>query len=113
MIDVAARQGDSRGDDAQAIAVLDAGLTRYPDAPPIEVFEVLLYRAELQARTGGDPAPDLATARSLLSEHQLGAEAEQALVLAVEADLPTEQQNEMSRLGEDGSGPIENDCPSG
>jgi hypothetical protein len=47
MVDVAARQSDSRGDDAQAIAVLEA----------------LLYRAELGARTGVDAAPDLADAR--------------------------------------------------
>ncbi|POH64411.1 hypothetical protein C3B61_13275 [Cryobacterium zongtaii] len=111
VIDVAARQGDSRGDDAQAIAVLDAGLARYPDAPPIEVFEALLYRAELRGRTGADPAPDLAIASALLAEHQLGADAERALTLAVEAELTTEQQNEMGKSGEDASGPNENDSP--
>ncbi|MFC0681289.1 hypothetical protein ACFFGH_25950 [Lysobacter korlensis] len=57
MIDVAARQGDARGDDAQAIAVLDAGLLRDPVAPPIEVFEALLYRAELKVRTGANSVP--------------------------------------------------------
>jgi catechol 2,3-dioxygenase-like lactoylglutathione lyase family enzyme len=93
VIDVAARQGDSRGDDAQAIAVLNAGLARYPDAPPIEVFEALLYRAELRARTGADAAPDLAAAKALLAEHQLDADAEQALALAVEADLPDTSGN--------------------
>ncbi|TFC49068.1 hypothetical protein E3O47_12450 [Cryobacterium sp. TMT2-17-1] len=113
VVDVAARQGDSRGDEAQAIAVLDAGLARHPDAPPIEVFEALLYRAELRARTGADAAPDLAAARALLAEHQLGAEAEQALILAVEADLTTEQQDEMGRLSADGSAPNENDSHSG
>ncbi|WP_210506111.1 hypothetical protein [Naasia sp. SYSU D00057] len=85
VIDVAARQGDSRGDEAQAIAVLDAGIGRYPDAPPTERFEALLYRAELKARTGADAAPDLAAARSLLAEHELGAEAEQAWTVAEEA----------------------------
>jgi len=88
VIDVAARQGDARGDDAQAIAVLDAGLVRYPDAPPIEMFEALLYRAELKARTGADAAPDLVTASALFAEHQLGEQAEQALALAVEALRP-------------------------
>ncbi|WP_090711874.1 hypothetical protein [Mycetocola miduiensis] len=85
MIDVAARQGDSRGDDAQAIAVLDAGLIRYPDAPPIDVFEALLYRAELKVRTGADPASDLAAAKALLTENQLGAEANRAMTEAAEA----------------------------
>jgi catechol 2,3-dioxygenase-like lactoylglutathione lyase family enzyme len=113
VIDVAARQGDSRGDEAQAIAVLDAGLARHPDAPPIEVFEALLYRAELQARTGANATPDLAAARALLAEHQLGAEAERALALAVEAELTTEQQYEKGQSGEDASGSNENHSPSG
>jgi hypothetical protein len=91
VIDVAARQGDARGDEAQAIAVLDAGLARHPDAPPVEVFEALLYRAELRTRTGGDAAPDLATARALLTEHQFGAEAERALSLVVEGEFTTEE----------------------
>lgn len=108
MIDVAARQGDSRGDDAQAIAVLEAGVARYPDAPPIKVFEAFLYHAEFRARTGADSAPDLAAARALLIEHQLGAEAEQALVLAVEADLTTEEEIEIGGLGEDASVPHKN-----
>ncbi|MFB2596160.1 hypothetical protein ACEXQE_00050 [Herbiconiux sp. P17] len=85
VIDVAARQGDARGDDAQAIAVLDAGLIRYPDAPPIEVFEALLYRVELKVRTGADTASDLAAASALLADHELGAEAEQTLTVAIEA----------------------------
>jgi catechol 2,3-dioxygenase-like lactoylglutathione lyase family enzyme len=95
VVDVAARQGDSRGNDVQAIAVLDAGLARYPDAPPIEVFEALLYRAELLARTGADAAPDLTAARALLVKHQLGAEAERAQSLAVETLRPAEHQNVM------------------
>ncbi|MGY4856320.1 hypothetical protein [Cryobacterium sp. AP23] len=113
VIDVAARQGDSRGDEVQAIAVLNAGLSRYPDAPPIEMFEALLYRAELMARTGADAAPDLAAARALLTEHQLGAEAERALSLAVEAELTSEQQKEVGQSGEDGSLPNKNDGSSG
>lgn len=112
VVDVAARQGDSRGDEAQAIAVLDAGLGRHRDAPPNEVFEALLYRAELMARTGADPAPDLAAARALLAEHQLGAEAERALTLAVEAELATEEQNELDKSGEDASVSNKNDAPS-
>ena len=113
MIDVAARQGDSRGDDAQAIAVLDAGLARHPDAFPIEVFEALLYRAELRARTGADAVPDLAAARALLAKHQLGAEAERALTLAVEAELTTEQENEIGSSGDDANTSTETDHPTG
>ncbi|QCB92620.1 hypothetical protein [Cellulomonas shaoxiangyii] len=88
MIDVAARQGDARGDDAQAIAVLDAGLIRFADAPPIEVFEALLYRAELKVRTGADAAPDLAAASALLAEHELGEQAHRAFAVAAEAARP-------------------------
>ena len=51
VIDVAARQGDARGEEAQAIAVLDAGLQRYPQAPAVERDEALAYRAELEERT--------------------------------------------------------------
>jgi hypothetical protein len=61
VLEVAARQGDSHGDEHAAIAILDRGLARYPDAPPAEREEALLYRAELAIRTG-----DGATARSLL-----------------------------------------------
>lgn len=85
VIDVAARQGDARGDEAQAIAVLDAGLIRYADAPPSEVFEALVYRSELKARIGADPLADLDAARVLLAEHDLGEEAERALTVALEA----------------------------
>ena len=81
-IDVAARQGDSRGDDARAIAVLDAALIRYPDAPAIEMFEALLYRAELKARIGENADDDLAAAALLLTAHELGADANEALTAA-------------------------------
>ena len=68
VVEVAARQGDSRGDDKQAIAVLDAGLLRYPDAPPEERFDAVLYRAELKGRIGADWREDLATATSLAEQ---------------------------------------------
>ncbi len=55
-LDVAARQGDARGDDAQALAVLDAALVRHPDGPPADRVRALLYRAELLVRTGEDAA---------------------------------------------------------
>ena len=85
VIDVAARQGDAHGDDAQAIKVLDAGLLRHPGAPPTEVFEALLYRAELKARIGQEVETDLAAAAALVDKDDLGAEAERALANARES----------------------------
>jgi hypothetical protein len=54
VIENAARQGDSRGDEATAIRLLTAGLARHSDAPPLERFRALLYLSELGVRTG-DP----------------------------------------------------------
>ena len=80
VIDVAARQGDSRGDEAQAIAVLTAGLLRYPGAPAAERFEAVLYRAELRFRTqDDDPTADIEAAAALISDHGLGEDAERRL----------------------------------
>jgi hypothetical protein len=45
----------------------------------------LLYRAELKARTGADPATDLAAASALPAQHDLGAAAERALTVTAEA----------------------------
>jgi hypothetical protein len=45
----AARQGDARGNEAAAIAVLEAGLTRHADATAVERVPVLVYLAELLA----------------------------------------------------------------
>ena len=52
VLEVAARQGDARGDEAQALAVLEAGLARHPDAPAVDVVRVLAYRVELHLRRG-------------------------------------------------------------
>lgn len=51
-LEVAARQGDARGDHAQALAVLDRALARHPDAAPVDRVRALLYRAELLVRAG-------------------------------------------------------------
>ncbi len=51
-LEVAARQGDARGDEAQALVVLDAALQREAGAPAAEKAPLLLYRAELLARLG-------------------------------------------------------------
>jgi hypothetical protein len=48
----AARQGDSRGDEAAAIKVLEGGLIRHADASDAEKIPVLVYLAELLIRTG-------------------------------------------------------------
>ena len=52
VVEVAARQGDSRGDDAQALDVLDRGLARHPDGPASERARALLYKVELLVRLG-------------------------------------------------------------
>lgn len=79
VLEVAARQGDARGDEAQAIVVLDAGLLRYPDAPVAERVEALLFRAELKARLGEDWGDDLGAASALVAEHALGRSAQDEL----------------------------------
>jgi hypothetical protein len=48
----AARQGDSHGDEAAAIAVLEAGLVRHAAATDAEKVPVLAYLAELLIRVG-------------------------------------------------------------
>lgn len=76
VIDVAARQGDSRGDERQAIVVLDAGIARHPQAPPAEMFEAIAYRAELKARLGIDASEDIAAAEALLVRYALDGDAQ-------------------------------------
>lgn len=59
---VAARLGNSRGDDALALKTLGSGLTRFgAEAEPLDLAKAHLYRAELAVRTG-----DQALARSSL-----------------------------------------------
>ena len=73
VIEVAARLGDARGDDAQALKTLETGLKRFADAPPLDQARALLYRAELAMRLH-DPVlaqSALDTVRSLaLSEEE-------------------------------------------
>ena len=63
VIENAARQGDARGHDGAALDVLDKGLARFADAPPVDRVRALLYRAELGVRLG-----DRAVAESSLAE---------------------------------------------
>lgn len=50
VIDVAARLGDAKGDEAKALKTLETGLKRFTDAPPLDQARALLYRAELAVR---------------------------------------------------------------
>ncbi|MFN8440821.1 MAG: VOC family protein [Caldilineaceae bacterium] len=50
VIEVAARLGDARGDEAMALKTLENGLKRHPNAPLLEQAQALLYRAELAVR---------------------------------------------------------------
>jgi catechol 2,3-dioxygenase-like lactoylglutathione lyase family enzyme len=50
IINVAARLGDARGDEALALKTLENGLGRFPEAPAIERARAYLYRAELAIR---------------------------------------------------------------
>lgn len=53
ILNVAARLGDSRGDDALALKTLESGLARFADgATPTELAGAYLYRAELAVRMG-------------------------------------------------------------
>jgi catechol 2,3-dioxygenase-like lactoylglutathione lyase family enzyme len=49
-INVAARLGDARGDEALALKTLETGIKRFPEAPAIERAKAYLYRAELAVR---------------------------------------------------------------
>ncbi|WP_206060846.1 hypothetical protein [Nonomuraea basaltis] len=52
VVAAAARQGDSHGDEAAGIRVLENGLARHADAPPAQRLPALVYLAELRLRTG-------------------------------------------------------------
>ncbi len=56
VIENAARLGDAKGDDVEAIRLLVNGLERFSDAPGIERARALLYLAELYTRLGEAPA---------------------------------------------------------
>lgn len=58
----AARQGDAHGDVGAAIAVLETGLSRHPEASAVERAPALVYLAELFVRTH-----DAARARATLA----------------------------------------------
>jgi hypothetical protein len=83
----ATRQGDSHGDVATAITVLETGLVRHPDATPAELAPALAYLAELLTR-GRDTARAVETL-DRLAELKLTQDERDALVdvLAGAAEL--------------------------
>ncbi|OLT11684.1 hypothetical protein BJF78_26370 [Pseudonocardia sp. CNS-139] len=52
VVATAARQADARGHDDAGIRVLETGLARHADAPPVQRVPALVYLAELRLRTG-------------------------------------------------------------
>ncbi len=62
IVNVAARLGDARGDEALALKTLEGGLARYPDADALDLAKAHLYRAELAVRI-----EDAALARASLA----------------------------------------------
>lgn len=49
-VNIAARLGDARGDEALALKTLENGLKKFPNAPALELAKAYLYRAELAVR---------------------------------------------------------------
>jgi hypothetical protein len=85
-VEVAARLGDSHGDDAAALKALEMGLARYPDAPLIERARAYLFRAELAVRLG---RPELAQA-SLSEATALPLEPEERVLISKDIAHTTE-----------------------
>jgi hypothetical protein len=74
---VAARLADAHGDDDAALAKLESGLSRHPEASALDRARAILFRAELGVRLG---KPSLARASlSQVLEMKLN-EDERALV---------------------------------
>jgi catechol 2,3-dioxygenase-like lactoylglutathione lyase family enzyme len=61
-VEVAARLGDARGDETLALQTLESGLKKYPDAPPLDRAQALLYRAELAVRLQNQPLAEASLA---------------------------------------------------
>jgi len=64
---VAARLGDSRGDEALALKTLESGLKRFKDAATSDLVRAYLYRTELAIRTNNNKLANdsLAIAKSM------------------------------------------------
>ncbi|MBK8902666.1 MAG: VOC family protein [Anaerolineaceae bacterium] len=71
-VNVAARLGDARGDEALALKTIENGLKKFPNAPALERARAYLYRAELAVRLkdGALAQTSLAATEALqLSKH--------------------------------------------
>ncbi len=89
-VNVAARLGDARGDEALALKTIENGLKKFPDAPALDRARAYLYRAELAIRLKNKALAhtSLAAAEALeLSEHERESLAEE---LARTAELLSE-----------------------
>jgi hypothetical protein len=89
VVAAAARQGDSHGDEAAGIRMLETGLARHADATPAQRLPALVYLAELQVRSGDRAAADAVLAQ--IDELDLTAADREALAadLASAAELRT------------------------
>ena len=84
-VEVAARLGDARGDEAMALKTIENGLKKFPDAPALEQARAYLYRAELALRLQNETLAQmsLATVKTLeLSEAERESLAEELAQLA-------------------------------
>jgi catechol 2,3-dioxygenase-like lactoylglutathione lyase family enzyme len=71
-VNVAARLGDARGDEALALKTIENGLKKFPDAPAVQRARAYLYHAELAIRLKNKTLAQtsLSAAEALeLSEH--------------------------------------------
>jgi catechol 2,3-dioxygenase-like lactoylglutathione lyase family enzyme len=82
VIENAARLGDAKGDDEEAIRLLEKGLERFADAPRIDRARALLYLAELHTRIGNGPA----ALESLTAASSIDLSDEDAESIKTEAD---------------------------
>jgi tetratricopeptide (TPR) repeat protein len=82
VIENAARLADAKGDDEEAIRLLEKGLERFADAPRIDRARALLYLAELHTRIGNGPA----ALESLTAASSIDLSDEDAESIKTEAD---------------------------
>jgi hypothetical protein len=87
VVAAAARQADSHGDDAAGIRMLEIGLTRHADAPPVQRVPALVYLAELHVRTGDRDAAAAVLAQIEALELSAADRATLSADLAVAAEL--------------------------
>ncbi|MEV0617776.1 VOC family protein [Nonomuraea sp. NPDC050404] len=96
VVATAARQGDSHGDEAAGIRVLEIGLARHSDASPAQRLPALVYLAELRLRTGDRDGAAAALAElgdlELTPDEREAAAGDLATAAELEADLTAGQQ---------------------